>query len=180
MNIEKHIEAIIKAIDPDAHDLQQTPARVSDAFGELYSGYKHNLKDTVSVLYNSEMDEMVMLKNIPFESNCEHHLMPMIGEVSIGYLPCGKIIGLSKLARIVDCYAHRMQLQERFTMEVAHCVNSIIEPQGVAVYVRAEHFCLTHRGVKKTGTSCVTKYFLGKIKQNPELRREFLAEINAT
>ncbi|MDR3179857.1 MAG: GTP cyclohydrolase I FolE [Holosporaceae bacterium] len=179
MNIEKHIEAIIRTIDPDAHDLQRTPARVSDAFEELYSGYKHDPKTRANVLYNSEMDEMVILKNIPFESNCEHHLMPMIGEVSVGYLPCGRIIGLSKLARIVDCYAHRMQLQERFTMEVAQAINSIIEPKGVAVHVRAEHFCLTHRGVKKAGTHCVTRYFLGKIKENPELRKEFLEEINA-
>jgi GTP cyclohydrolase I len=179
MNIEKHIEAIIKAIDPNAHDLQRTPVRVSSAFDELFSGYTHNPKNRINTLYDSPMDEMVILKNISFESNCEHHLLPMIGTVSIGYIPDGRIIGLSKLARIVDCFAHRMQLQERFTMEVAQTVNDIIAPKGVAVHICAEHFCLTHRGVKKHGAIFVTKYFMGKIKDSYELQKEFLSEIKS-
>ncbi|GHU11550.1 hypothetical protein FACS189449_03230 [Alphaproteobacteria bacterium] len=176
MNIEKHIENIIKVVDPDARGLQHTPARVARSYDEFFSGYAHNPEDEICALYGSEMNEMVVLKNIPFESNCEHHLLPMIGTVSVGYIPSGKIIGASKLARIVDCFAHRMQLQERFTMEVAGAVNSILRPNGVAVCVRAEHFCISHRGVKKHGTSFVTKYFVGEIKDNYDLRREFLLE----
>ncbi|GHU16016.1 hypothetical protein FACS189472_00140 [Alphaproteobacteria bacterium] len=176
MNIEEHIENIIRVIDPEAQDLQRTPVRVASSYDEFFSGYAHNPEDEINALYDSEMNEMVILKNIPFESNCEHHLLPIVGIVSVGYIPNGKIIGASKLARIVDCFAHRMQLQERFTMEVAGAVNSILNPRGVAVCVRAEHFCISHRGVKKHGASFVTKYFIGEIKDNYDLRREFLLE----
>jgi GTP cyclohydrolase I len=130
-----------------------------------------------STFYDSEMNDVVILKNIPFESHCEHHLVPIIGTVGIGYIPDGKIIGASKLARIVDCFAHRLQIQERLTMEIATAIDRILKPKGVAVHIEADHFCISHRGVKKLGARFVTRYFIGNIKNDYNLRNEFLSEI---
>ena len=176
-DIEKNIENIIKNIDADSERLRDTPKRVAQAYDEFFSGYSTDIKKITGTIYESKIDDMVILKKIPFDSHCEHHIIPIIGTVSIGYIPNGKIIGTSKLARIVDCFARRLQLQERMTMEIANAILSILDPLGVGVYVEAEHFCMSHRGVRKHGTKFVTKYFLGNMKDNFDLRLEFLSEV---
>ncbi|MDR3151518.1 MAG: GTP cyclohydrolase I FolE [Holosporaceae bacterium] len=177
-SIENTVVDIIKNVDPGREDLlEKTPARVARSCAELLSGYEKDVNKIASTFYESSMDETIILKNILFESICEHHMLPMIGTAAIGYIPNGKIIGASKLASIVDCFAHRLQLQERLTMEVACAVEALLQPKGVAVHLRAEHFCILHRGVKKSGALFVTKYFIGEFKHNHNLRAEFLAEI---
>ena len=122
-------------------------------------------------------DEMVTLKDIRFESHCEHHLAPIIGHVHIGYLPNHKVVGISKLARVVDTYARRFQVQEKMTAQIAHCIQTVLEPQGVAVVIEATHQCMTTRGVHKPGVVMVTSTMLGQFRQNPLTRREFLSVI---
>ncbi len=158
----------------DEEVLENTPTRVSDSCKEFFSGYNTEIEEIANKTYESEMNEMVILSEIPFESCCEHHLVPIIGKATIGYVPNGKIIGASKLARILDCFAHRLQLQERMTMEVARAIDKMLNPKAVAVYVSAEHFCISHRGVKKHGAKLITKYFLGDTNQH--IREEFLRE----
>lgn len=176
-NIETNIENIINNIDPDSQRLHETPKRVSRAYDEFFSGYNIDIQKIAGIIYDSKINDIVILKKIPFESHCEHHIVPIIGTASIGYIPNGKIIGASKLARIVDCFAHRLQLQERMTMEIANAISSILDPLGVGVYMEAEHFCISHRGVKKQGAKFVTKTFLGNMKDNYNLRMEFLSEV---
>lgn len=177
--VEKRvIEELVKSVDPDFDRIKKTPERVVRSLDEFFIGYSQNPKDIVAdAIFDSDMDQIVLLKDIPFESHCEHHLVPIIGMASIGYVPNGRILGASKLARIVDCFACRLQLQERMTIEIALAVNEVIEPLGVAVYIEAEHFCLSKRGVKKDGAKFVTQYFLGNIRNDYNLRSEFLAEV---
>jgi GTP cyclohydrolase I len=175
-DLEKNIECIIESIDPNAERLKETPTRVVRSYKEFFSGYNTDFNKSANVTYQFDIDEIVMLKNIPFESHCEHHMVPIVGVASVGYVPNGKIIGASKLARIVDCFANRLQLQERLTVEIATAVNSVLNPRGVAVYIEAEHFCITTRGVKKRGASFVTRYFMGSMKEDYNLRSEFLLE----
>ncbi|MDR2268303.1 MAG: GTP cyclohydrolase I FolE [Holosporaceae bacterium] len=177
-SIEDTIVDVIKSIDPNRDDLlQKTPARVARSCTELFSGYEKDVNKIASTFYESSIDETIILKNIPFESVCEHHLLPMVGTAAVGYIPNGKIIGASKLASIVDCFAHRLQLQERLVMEVANAVEDLLKPKGVAVYMCAEHFCISRRGVKKNGALFVTKYFTGEFKHNYNIRAEFLMGI---
>ena len=173
MSIEKNIEHILRSIDPDAERLSKTPERVARSYKELFSGYNMDPKEFEAAIFDCDMTDLVLLKNIPFESHCEHHMAPIIGTVSIGYLPQGRIIGISKLARIVDCFAHRLQLQERLTMEIADAVDSLLNPLGVAVLIEGEHFCVCYRGVKKPGTRLVTRCFRGLAKDDLALRLEF-------
>ncbi|MDR3187480.1 MAG: GTP cyclohydrolase I FolE [Holosporaceae bacterium] len=177
MDIEHHIKGIIGKIDPDSSRLEETPARVAKVYGESFSGYGVDISSVVSKFYDSGMDDLIILKNISFESHCEHHLVPIIGTASVGYVPQGKIVGASKLARIVDCFARRLQLQERMTMEIAQALESVLEVKGAAVYLEAEHFCISHRGVKKPESKFVTRYFSGILKSDPNLRREFLESV---
>ena len=175
--MEKKIQAILEDIEPDSYlRLENTPKRAALAFEEFFSGYTYDVEKVAEATYTSSMDDIIILKNIQFESYCEHHILPVVGNVAIGYVPNGKIIGASKLARIVDCFARRLQLQERMTMEIADAIAKILSPHGVAVYVDAEHFCISHRGVKKRGSRFVTKYFLGVLKDNYQLRSEFISE----
>lgn len=175
---EKDIENILKSIDSDFERLKKTPGRVARACEEFFSGYSKGAEEiSKDALFDSDMDQIVILKHIPFESHCEHHLVPIVGEASVGYIPNKKILGASKLARIVDIFACRLQLQERLTMQIAEAINSVILPIGVAVYIEAEHFCISKRGVKKDGAKLVTKYFIGNIKNDHNLRSEFLAEV---
>lgn len=176
---ERIIEELVRSIDPDFERIKKTPARVTRSLDEFFAGYSQNPEEIVAdAIFDSEMDQMVLLKDISFESHCEHHLVPIIGKASVAYIPKGRILGASKLARLVDCFACRLQLQERMTMEIAQAVESVINPSGVAVYVEAEHFCLSKRGVKKEGAKLITQYFIGKIKNDYSLRSEFLAEVN--
>jgi GTP cyclohydrolase I len=176
MEIETHIQAIIKEIDPTNSEAKKTSERVAKTYDEFFSGYNANVSELADVFYASETDDLVILKNIPFESHCEHHISPIIGTASVGYVPSdGRVIGASKLARIVDCFARRLQLQERMTIEIGKALESVLNAKGVGVYIEAEHFCISRRGVRKQGAKLVTRYFSGVIKD--DLRREFLEAI---
>jgi GTP cyclohydrolase I len=177
MEIEANIRAIIEKIDPNNESIEETPERVVRTYDEFFSGYNINVSDIADTFYDSDMNDLIILKNIPFESHCEHHLVPIVGVAHVGYIPNGKIIGASKLARIVDCFAKRLQLQERMTIEIGRALESVLAPKGVGVYVQAEHFCISHRGVKKHGSRFVTRYFSGAVRD--QLRQEFLATIMA-
>jgi GTP cyclohydrolase I len=165
--------------DPDREGMRETPARVARAFEDWFSGYGQDPEEYLSRTFEEVdgYDEMVTLKDIRFESHCEHHLAPIIGKVHIGYLPNNKVVGISKLARVVDAYARRFQVQEKMNAQIAHCIQTVLEPQGVAVVIEATHQCMTTRGVHKPGVVMVTSTMLGQFRKNPLTRREFLSVI---
>jgi len=162
--------------DPRREGLQGTPDRVIRSYDEHFAGYAIDpdalLKRTFEEIEG--YDEMVLLRNIRFESHCEHHMLPIIGEVHVGYLPRKRVVGISKLARVVDAYARRLQIQEKMTAQIAASIDSILDPKGVGVVVCATHQCMTTRGVHKTGVTMVTSRMLGLFKSNATTRREFL------
>ena len=165
--------------DPEREGLKDTPSRVIRSFDEFYSGY---LKDPVEILERTfeetnGYDEMVLLKNIRFVSHCEHHMAPIIGKVHVAYLPRGHVVGISKLARVVEVYARRLQIQEKMTAQIANAINGVLEPDGVAVIIEAEHHCMTTRGVNKPGVSMTTSKMLGAFRDDPRTRSEFLANV---
>ena len=162
--------------DPDREGLKGTPDRVVRAYREYFSGY---LLDPNAILKRTFQetdgyDEMIVLKDMRFESHCEHHLAPIIGHAHIAYLPRHRVVGISKLARLLDCYAKRLQIQEKLTAQIANTLNEILQPRGVAVVIDASHQCMTTRGVHKTATSMVTSRMLGAFRTDPSTRREFL------
>ena len=163
--------------DPDREGLRDTPGRVSRAYAEFFAGYA---LDPVEVLQRTfeevdGYDEMVVLRDIRFESHCEHHLAPIIGKAHVGYMPRRRVVGISKLARVVDIYARRLQIQEKMTAQIANAIEEVLQPHGVAVVIEASHQCMTTRGVHKPGTSMVTSRMLGAFRDNAATRREFLA-----
>jgi GTP cyclohydrolase IA len=165
--------------DPDREGLVSTPARVARAYEEWFSGYREDPKELLSRTFEetSGYDEMVLLRDVVFESHCEHHIAPIIGRVHIGYLPRNRVVGISKLARLVDVYARRLQIQEKMTAEIAACLSSVLKPLGVAVVVEAVHECMTTRGVHKSEVTMVTSSMLGTFRNNAVTRQEFLAAI---
>jgi GTP cyclohydrolase I len=168
--------------DPDREGLVDTPARVVRAYEEFFSGYQ---VDPVEMLARSfeetdGYDEMVVLRDIRLESHCEHHMVPIIGRAHIAYLPAGRVVGISKLARVLEAYAKRLQIQEKLTAQVANVINDVLKPKGVAVVIEAAHQCMTTRGIHKPGVSMVTSRMLGAFRDNPETRREFLAMIQGS
>jgi len=165
--------------DPDRQGLAGTPARVARAYEEWFSGYAEDPRDYLSRTFDevAGYDEIVVLRDIAFESHCEHHLAPIIGRVHIGYLPRHRVVGISKLARLVDVYARRLQIQEKMTAEIASCLDVVLKPFGVAVVIEAVHQCMTTRGVHKTGVSMVTSRMLGVFRKHEETRQEFLSAI---
>lgn len=161
--------------DPDREGLLGTPERVARSFDEFYAGY---FDDPVAILQRTfeeieGYDELVLLKDIPFVSHCEHHLAPIIGRAHVGYLPKARVVGISKLARVVEVYARRMQIQEKMTAQIANTIQQVLEPLGVGVVIEAEHHCMTTRGVNKPGVTMTTSTLLGSFRDNPETRREF-------
>ena len=165
--------------DPEREGLKDTPSRVIRSFDEFYSGY---LKDPVEILERTfeetnGYDEMVLLKNIRFVSHCEHHMAPIIGKVHVAYLPRGHVVGISKLARVVEVYARRLQIQEKMTAQIASAINGVLEPDGVAVIIEAEHHCMTTRGVNKPGVSMTTSKMLGAFRDDPRTRSDFIANV---
>jgi GTP cyclohydrolase I len=166
--------------DPDREGLTGTPARVARAYREWYSGYDEDPRDYLQRTFEEVggYDEIVLLRNIRFESHCEHHMAPIIGRVHIGYLPRNRVVGISKLARMVDVYAKRLQVQEKMTAEIASCLASVLKPHGVGVVVEAAHECMTTRGVHKSDVTMVTSQMLGVFRSQPQTREEFLAAIN--
>ena len=165
--------------DPAREGLVDTPARVARAFEDWFSGYAIDPEEYLTRTFEEVegYDDMVILKDIRFESHCEHHLAPIIGKAHVGYLPNNKVIGISKLARVVEAYARRLQVQEKMNAQIAHCIQKVLEPKGVAVVIEAAHQCMTTRGVHKAGVHMVTSSMLGEFRKNPLTRREFLSVI---
>jgi GTP cyclohydrolase IA len=165
--------------DPAREGLRGTPARVVRAYEEWFAGYFENPHEYLQRTFEevAGYDEMVLLRDIRFESHCEHHMAPIIGRVHIGYLPRRRIVGISKLVRLVDVYAKRMQVQEKMTAEIAACLNSVLKPSGVAVVVEGAHECMTTRGVHRPDVTMVTSRMLGVFRTNFKTRQEFFAAI---
>jgi GTP cyclohydrolase I len=165
--------------DPDREGLRATPARVVRAYEEWFSGYNDEPREYLKRTFEETggYDEVVVLRDIRFESHCEHHIAPIIGRVHIGYIPRNRVVGISKLARLVEVYARRLQIQEKMTAEIASCLDTVLKPHGVAVVTEATHQCMTTRGVHKTGVTMVTSRMLGVFRDHAETRQEFLAAI---
>jgi GTP cyclohydrolase I len=165
--------------DPDREGLRGTPGRVVRAYEEWFAGYKDHPRDYLKRTFEETggYDEVVVLRDIRFESHCEHHMAPIIGRVHVGYLPRNRVVGISKLARLVEVYGKRLQIQERMTAEIATCLDEVLKPYGVAVVTEATHQCMTTRGIHKTGVSMVTSRMLGVFRDHAETRQEFLAAI---
>lgn len=177
MTIEEHYRAILAAIgeDPNREGLVDTPKRAAKALDFMTNGYKQSLDDIVNnAIFHSDMDEMVIVKNIELYSLCEHHLLPFIGKCHVAYMPTGKVLGLSKIARIVDLYARRLQIQEQLTREIADAVLKVTEAAGVAVIIEARHLCMMMRGVEKQNSVMTTSVMLGAFREQATTRMEFL------
>ena len=162
--------------DPAREGLVDTPKRVAKAFEDWFSGYDQDPQAYLARTFEevAGYDDMVILKDIRFESHCEHHLAPIIGRAHVGYLPTRRVVGISKLARVVEAFARRLQVQEKMNAQIAHCIQKVLEPKGVAVVIEAAHQCMTTRGVHKTGVTMVTSTMLGAFRDNSDTRREFL------
>jgi GTP cyclohydrolase IA len=178
--IERAVKEILLAVgeDPDREGLKETPRRVGQMYAELLGGIGADPNEHLKV-FTEKYDEIVLLRDIPFYSVCEHHLMPFIGKAHVAYLPNGKVIGVSKLARIFDTYARRLQVQERLSGQVADFLMSNLKPLGVAVVVEASHSCMTIRGAKKSGAVMVTSALRGSFRSDPKTRSEVLSLINS-
>jgi GTP cyclohydrolase I len=175
---DPHFEGLVEQMlanlgeDPERDGLKRTPLRVAKAMDFLTSGYQTSIEEVVNeALFEDDTDEMVIVKDIEFYSLCEHHMLPFFGKAHIAYLPNGKIIGLSKMARIVDVFARRLQVQERMTGQIADTLMDILDARGVAVVVEGQHFCMMMRGVQKQDSSTVTKAMRGEFKTDPQLRQ---------
>ena len=175
--IEEAVLSIIEAIgeDPKREGLVDTPKRIAEMYGELFMGIGVDSKAELTVSYEEGHREMVILRDIPFYSMCEHHLLPFYGVVHIGYIPKGNIVGVSKLARVVEILSRRPQLQERLTTQIAEAILEALQPDGVAVVIEAEHMCMTIRGVKKPGTNIITSATRGLFRTRAATRAEFLS-----
>ena len=161
--------------DPDREGLLETPARVARAYRELFAGYESDPKDYLAKTFEevAGYDELVILKDIPVVSFCEHHMLPFIGRAHVGYLPSSRVVGISKLARVVRGFARRLQIQEKLTAEVAGAIQEILKPKGVGVVIVSEHSCMTMRGVNTPGTRLTTSHLLGEVRDDPRTRQEF-------
>jgi len=167
--------------DPTREGLLDTPARVARAYEEFFAGYQEDPAAILSRTFEEVegYDEMIVLKDVRFESYCEHHMVPIIGKAHVAYLPRRRVVGISKLARLVDAYAKRLQIQERMTVQIADTLQEILQPKGVAVVIEAAHQCMTTRGVHKPGVAMVTSRMLGAFRDDPTTRREFFAIVGA-
>lgn len=165
--------------DPTREGLIDTPARVARAFEEFFAGYREDPLEYLERTFEEVegYDEMVVLRDIRMESYCEHHLAPILGKVHIGYLPNHRVVGISKLARVAEAYAKRLQIQEKLTAQIANCIDEVLQPKGVAVVIEAEHQCMTTRGVHKPGVTMTTSRMLGAFRESSDTRREFLTFI---
>lgn len=166
--------------DPDREGLKGTPRRVIRAWEEFFAGYEDDPVGYLTRTFEEVegYDEMVVLRDIRFESHCEHHILPIIGQAHVAYLPTNRVVGISKLARVVEAYARRLQIQEKLTAQIANTVNDVLRPQGVGVVVEAAHQCMTMRGVHKPGVTMVTSHMLGRFRSDSRTRREFMSLIN--
>ncbi|MFY9642207.1 MAG: GTP cyclohydrolase I FolE [Rhodomicrobium sp.] len=166
--------------DPSREGLLETPSRVVEAFEEFFAGYEGDPYDILSRTFEDVQgyDDLVMLRDIRIESHCEHHMLPIVGLAHIAYIPRGRVVGISKLARVVDIYAKRLQTQETMTAQIANAIEEVLQPHGVAVMIDALHECMTTRGVHKPGTTTITTLFTGIFKTDPEYRERFMQLVN--
>ncbi|MFC0155364.1 GTP cyclohydrolase I FolE [Xanthomonas dyei] len=162
--------------DPSREGLLDTPRRVAEAYGDWFSGYREEPRDYLERTFEevAGYDELIVLRDISYESHCEHHMAPIIGKVHVGYLPSVKVVGISKLARVVESYARRFQVQEKMTAQIAQCIQDVLQPRGVGVVVEGSHECMTTRGIHKRGVSMVTSKMLGSFREDARTRAEFL------
>jgi GTP cyclohydrolase IA len=175
------VEAAVRTLicwagdNPDREGLLDTPRRVAKAYQDFFAGYQEDPVALLSATFEEAggYDDMVLVRHIRFESHCEHHLVPIIGTAHVAYLPKSRVVGLSKIARVVDAFARRMQIQERMTSQIADTLQSVLQPRGVAVVVEAQHMCMTTRGVHKPGSTTVTQCWLGEFKTDASLRHDF-------
>lgn len=175
--MQHHFRSIIEHIgeDPKREGLAKTPERAAKAFEFLTQGYQQNLDDIINgAIFQSDGDEMIVVKNIELYSLCEHHLLPFIGKCHVAYIPNGKVIGLSKIARIVDLYARRLQIQENLTRQIADCMMQVTGALGTGVIIESQHLCMMMRGVEKQNSSMTTSVMLGSLRTNQSTRNEFL------
>jgi GTP cyclohydrolase I len=180
--IEPLVQALLKELgeDPDREGLVKTPGRVASALKYLTSGYTQTVADILNdAVFNEQYDEMVVVKDIEVYSLCEHHLLPIFGKAHVAYLPAGKIVGLSKMARLVDMFARRLQVQERLTTQIAEALQEALQPAGVAVVIEAFHFCMMMRGVEKQNSKAITSCMLGAFRTSRMTREEFLQLIHS-
>jgi GTP cyclohydrolase IA len=176
------VEAAVRTIirwagdDPKRDGLAETPSRVARAFEEFFAGYAQDPAEILQKTFEEieGYDEMIALRGIPFESHCEHHMAPIIGQAWVAYIPNGRVVGISKLARVVDVFAKRLQIQEKMTAQIANVIQDVLKPQGVAVVIKAMHHCMSTRGIHKSGTDLVTSRMLGCFRENAITRQEFL------
>jgi GTP cyclohydrolase I len=175
--LKEVVAAMLAAIgeDPSREGLRETPRRIAEMYTEIFSGLTQDPTVHLAVEFDASYDEMVILRDIPFYSMCEHHFLPFHGKAHVGYIPDGKVVGISKLARVVEVFAKRPQLQERLTSQIAAAIMEALSPDGVAVVIEAEHLCMTMRGVKKPGSSMVTSAMRGQFKKGSLTRAEFLS-----
>jgi GTP cyclohydrolase I len=167
--------------NPDRDGLRETPARLVRAFQEYFAGYGQDPEQILQKTFEEVdgYDEMVVLRGISFESHCEHHVAPIVGRVWVAYVPDRRVVGISKLARVVEAYAKRLQIQERLTAQIANIIDHVLQPRGVAVVLKAKHHCMMSRGIHKQGTDLVTSRMLGCFRDNAMSRQEFLSMVNA-
>jgi GTP cyclohydrolase I len=167
--------------DPEREGLLDTPARVAKAYGELFSGYEADIEDVLGRTFEEVggYDDMVLVRDISFFSHCEHHMLPVIGKAHVAYLPKGRVLGLSKIARVVDVFAKRLQTQENMTAQIAQAIDETLQPRGVAVFLEAEHMCMAMRGIQKTGSTTLTTTFTGAFKDNAAEQAHFMSMVRS-
>ncbi|MFA5900517.1 MAG: GTP cyclohydrolase I FolE [Hyphomicrobium sp.] len=179
--VEQAVSTILRwtGDNPARDGLRDTPKRVTKAFEEYFRGYNEDPEQILSTTFEETegYDEMIVLRGIRFESHCEHHMAPIIGRAWVAYIPSGRVVGISKLARVVEVYAKRLQIQEKMTAQIANAIDTVLQPQGVGVVIKAEHFCMTARGIMKPGTDLVTSRMLGCFRDSAVTRQEFLSMI---
>ena len=177
VEVESAVRTLIRwaGDDPEREGLIDTPARVARAYEDFFRGYEQDPRELLARTFKEveDYDEMVVLRDIEFESHCEHHMVPFIGKAHVAYLPDKKVVGISKLARLVDAYAKRLQIQEKMTAQIANTLNDILQPKGVGVVVEAAHQCMTTRGVHKRGVMMQTSHMIGRFRKDPRTRQEF-------
>jgi len=182
-DVEDAVRTILQWIgeDPAREGLSETSARVARAYKSYFAGYADNPEEYLRKTFDETAgyDEMILLRNIPFQSHCEHHMAPIIGRAWVGYVPDNRVVGISKLARVVEAYANRLQIQERMTAEIGDTIEKALQPRGVAVVIKAAHHCISARGVKKHDVDLTTSRMLGCFRTDPASRQEFLAMVNA-